>query len=173
MRRRACRTNHRVYRHASFGKYACYRLGWRCELSDPPQPNHTTRGFDKFDVRKSLQRQAGWGARPAQSGIVSFRPIGQAHDRPRGIWCSDGHESLQTTCSESGARGLQDHQMPAASKERRCWHLTAIVIKFSAESGVERHRCSAQADMAKPFCVWNSFVCQKTVVLFCGLKWLP
>ena len=36
-------------------------------------------------------------------------------------------------------------------KSDAAWHLTAIVIKFSAESGVERHRCSAQADMAKPF----------------------
>ncbi len=45
--------------------------------------------------------------------------------------CSDGHEGLQTTCSESGARSLQDHRMPAASKERRYWHLTAIAKKFS------------------------------------------
>ena len=53
LRRRACRTNHRVYRHASFGKYACYRLGWRCELSDPPQPNHTTR--EQRCARKSAR----------------------------------------------------------------------------------------------------------------------
>ena len=53
LRRRACRTNHRVYRHASFVKYACYRLGWRCELSDPPQPRHTTR--EQRCARKSAR----------------------------------------------------------------------------------------------------------------------
>ena len=53
LRRRTCRTNHRVYRHASFGKYSSYRLGWRCELSDPRQPNHTTR--EQRCARKSAR----------------------------------------------------------------------------------------------------------------------
>ena len=53
LRRRACRTNHRVYRHASFEKYASYRLGWRFGLSDPRQPKHVTR--EQRCARKSAR----------------------------------------------------------------------------------------------------------------------
>ena len=108
LRRRTCRTNHRVYRHASFGKYASYRLGWRYELPDPPHPKHVTR--KQRCARKSARSRA---TRPG--GEIAKVPT--ENPEPRG---NQGHIQAHVrthtrTREISEGRGLRS---PVFSSER-------------------------------------------------------